>query len=227
MFCPRCGKQNEPGAKYCVQCGGSMISAAPLQQPGPSAAPGTAREPGRGGMILAFGILSLILVGPVLGIPAWVMGHKDMKKIRAGTIVLSQKGPTQSGMICGMIGTFISPGMMILAGIVVAVALSLFSAQAIQARKDAVIGELNVIAADACQYSMDSEMKNGGRMSYAGYKIPGNLAATANGRYTAEVLSSSRIKLTGRSSQNENDRIVVYVAENGRLHDWSYTGEFE
>lgn len=37
------------------------------------------QESGRGTLILAFVIISIILLVPILGIPAWIMGHNDLK----------------------------------------------------------------------------------------------------------------------------------------------------
>lgn len=91
--------------------------------------------PGRGGMLLAFGIISIVLfvvslvvgfggsllipfagfcipvfdiIGLVLGILAWMMGSGDLKKIRAGTISRSAEGNTKIGFITGIIGTVLN-----------------------------------------------------------------------------------------------------------------------
>jgi hypothetical protein len=82
-------------------------------------------EPHRAGMILTFGIISVsslfvgLLAGlffPVcsiifcaiglgLGIPAWIMGHKDLNKIKAQVMDPAGKGSTTGGYVCGIIGT--------------------------------------------------------------------------------------------------------------------------
>jgi hypothetical protein len=60
-----------------------------------------------------------VLLGPILGIPAWVMGHRDGKKIRAGQIDAKQRGTTLAGMVLGIIGTFLSVlGLVAIGGIV-------------------------------------------------------------------------------------------------------------
>jgi predicted Zn finger-like uncharacterized protein len=87
--------------------------------------------PHRGGMIAAMGITSLCLiafdvfgvcccgglsaiintvisaVGLGLGIPAWIMGQRDLAKMRQGLMDERGRGSTQSGWICGMIGTIL------------------------------------------------------------------------------------------------------------------------
>jgi hypothetical protein len=91
--------------------------------------------PGRGGMLMTFGIISIaspilalvlsfvaglvfpplgfcgwviVLVGLVLGIMAWVMGSGDLKKIRAGQIDAAAQGQTKSGYITGIVGTILN-----------------------------------------------------------------------------------------------------------------------
>jgi hypothetical protein len=61
-------------------------------------------KPHRGTLILVFGILGLVVCGP-LAIVAWVMGSGDLKQIDAGTMDPAGRGTTQAGRICGIIGT--------------------------------------------------------------------------------------------------------------------------
>ncbi len=60
--------------------------------------------PHRGGMILAFGIISLVACA-FFGPFAWVMGNNDLAEIRAGRMDPEGEGLTQAGRICGIIGT--------------------------------------------------------------------------------------------------------------------------
>jgi uncharacterized membrane protein YvlD (DUF360 family) len=72
-------------------------------------------EQGRGSTILLLGILSIILAGLLLGIPAWVMGNSDLKKIKSGKMSSNDRAATLAGMVFGIIGTFINPLLWILA----------------------------------------------------------------------------------------------------------------
>ena len=63
-------------------------------------------KPHHGTLILVFGILGLIICGP-LGIVAWVMGANDLKEMNAGTMDPSGRGTTQAGKICGIIATIL------------------------------------------------------------------------------------------------------------------------
>jgi hypothetical protein len=91
--------------------------------------------PGRGGMVMTFGIVSIVLfvisvvvgfggsfiipfagfcipvftiIGLVLGILAWTMGSSDLKKIKAGAISRAAEGNTKVGFITGIIGTILN-----------------------------------------------------------------------------------------------------------------------
>jgi predicted Zn finger-like uncharacterized protein len=75
-------------------------------------------EPDRGSVVLTLGILSLVglcisPVGLVLGLVAWVMGQKDLRKMRRGDMDPRGEGSTQAGWICGIIGTVLN-GLMTL-----------------------------------------------------------------------------------------------------------------
>jgi hypothetical protein len=87
--------------------------------------------PHRGGMVMTLGIVSVSLLavdvfcsccggalglmistgisaaGLGLGIPAWIMGQKDLAKMRNGDMDDRGRGTTQTGWICGLIGTIL------------------------------------------------------------------------------------------------------------------------
>ncbi len=88
------------------------------------------RNPGRGTMLLVFGIVSVVsavltglcaivpfvrvvsivipFIGLTFGILAWVMGSGDLKKINRGSISRNARGSTQGGFVCGIIGTILN-----------------------------------------------------------------------------------------------------------------------
>lgn len=66
---------------------------------------GIRQEDGRGVLILILGILSLTTLGPLAGIPAWVMANTDLKKIEQGIISRSEQSFTRAGKIMGIIST--------------------------------------------------------------------------------------------------------------------------
>jgi len=63
-------------------------------------------EEGRATTILVLGALSLgTCLGPFTGVPAWIMGHNDLKKIDNGIINPAVRKETKIGMILGVIST--------------------------------------------------------------------------------------------------------------------------
>lgn len=60
-----------------------------------------------GTLILILGILSWVLLGPLAGIPAWIMGNSAMKEIDSGQADPSERGLVQAGKILGMISTIL------------------------------------------------------------------------------------------------------------------------
>ncbi len=64
--------------------------------------------PHRGAAVLTLGILSIVICAPICGPIAWIMGHNDMKQIRAGYMDRSGEGITQAGMIMGMVMTILA-----------------------------------------------------------------------------------------------------------------------
>ena len=61
--------------------------------------------PHRGGMILAFGILSLFVLPIVFGPMAWFMGNADLQAMRSGYMDPSGESQTNTGRILGMLAT--------------------------------------------------------------------------------------------------------------------------
>lgn len=65
--------------------------------------------PHRGQLILVLGILSCTLVlAPVLGPIAWVMGQQDLTEISAGRMDPDGENVTNTGRICGMVSTLVA-----------------------------------------------------------------------------------------------------------------------
>ncbi len=73
-------------------------------------------EPDRGAVVLALGIISLALilvwcatpVGAILGLVAWIMGQIDLRKMKSGQMDDQNRGMTQAGWICGILGTVLN-----------------------------------------------------------------------------------------------------------------------
>lgn len=78
----------------------------------------------RGVLILVLGILGL-LVCPIFGPIAWIMGKGDLAEMDAGQMDPEGRGLTQAGWICGIIGS-----IFIILGILGGIAVVVFGAGA-------------------------------------------------------------------------------------------------
>ena len=86
-------------------------------------------QPHRGTTILVLGILGLV-VCPICGIIAWIMGNGDMKKIEAGQMDPEGLSQTKAGKICGMIATILAIVVTVIYGIVIVFAIVAGATQA-------------------------------------------------------------------------------------------------
>jgi hypothetical protein len=114
----------------------------------------------------------------------------------------------------------------IIVGIAIAVGLSLFSAQSIQSNRDAIINDLNNLAAQAYQYRIRPTSMGGGQGDYSSFSIPTKMRTNENATYTSTP-SASTIAFTATSAQNPSNTVQVTIDSNGRLSGWSYTGDFQ
>ena len=114
----------------------------------------------------------------------------------------------------------------IIVGIAIAVGLSLFSAQSIQSNRDAIINDLNNLAAQAYQFRIRPTSMGGGQGDYTAFSIPTKMRTNENGTYSASP-SQNSIALTAVSAQNASNSITVTIDSFGRLSGWSYLGDFQ
>jgi uncharacterized membrane protein YidH (DUF202 family) len=70
----------------------------------PAAAPSGGGQllPGRGGAVLALGIIGIVFCF-ITGIIAWVMGRNDLREMDAGIRNREDYSLTKAGMICGIV----------------------------------------------------------------------------------------------------------------------------
>jgi hypothetical protein len=110
--CPYCREDVEEGAHHCRYCGEDLSSGRAQWE-----VPGAVRrdaEPHRSSTVLPLGIIGLVcglmpppvsLLGLVLSVCAWLMGHRDVRLMREGVMDGRGREATTAGMICGQIGT--------------------------------------------------------------------------------------------------------------------------
>lgn len=114
----------------------------------------------------------------------------------------------------------------IIVGIAIAVGLSLFSAQSVQSNRDAIINDLNNLAAQAYQFRIRPTSMGGGQGSYATFSIPSKMVSNENATYSASA-SASNIVFTAISGQNTTNTVTVTIDTDGHLGSWTYGGDFK
>ena len=114
----------------------------------------------------------------------------------------------------------------IIVGIAIAVGLSLFSAQSVQSNKDAIINDLNNIAAHAYQFRIRPSSMGGGNGAYTGYAIPVKMQTNSNATY-ASTPAANTVTIVATSAQNTTNTVTVVVDSNGNLGSWTYAGDFK
>jgi len=144
-LCPRCDQPNPPDARRCGHCGAEFDTVSEQWE-----GRGVRRdsEPHRGQTVITLGVISAVcggismmgctflsVFGLGLGIPAWVMGQRDLKKMRLGVMDARGEAQTRSGWICGMVGTILSIlGMLVLVFVII---LEVFAIMSISSMKSA------------------------------------------------------------------------------------------
>ncbi|OGU30844.1 MAG: hypothetical protein A2X67_14555 [Ignavibacteria bacterium GWA2_55_11] len=115
----------------------------------------------------------------------------------------------------------------IIVGIAIAVGLSLFSAQSIQANKDAIINDLNNIAAHCYQFKIRPSSMGGGQGSYSGYAIPTKMATNENATFSVSSATATSVTIVATSTANTTNTVTAVVDSDGRLGSWTYAGDFQ
>ncbi|MCP4834389.1 MAG: hypothetical protein GY895_06440 [Phycisphaera sp.] len=79
--------------------------------------------PHRGVLVLVLGALSLCGLGVLTGIPAWIIGRGDLKRMDAGEMDSEGRQMTMIGMILGIVSVvFVVLGLCVLGSILLAAA---------------------------------------------------------------------------------------------------------
>src|SRR5262245_53133155 len=118
----------------------------------------------------------------------------------------------------------------IIVGIAIAVGISMFSSSSVQAYKDAIVNDLNNLAADAYQYKIRPTTMGGGGGSYGGYKVRSKLQTNDNGTYTPTTpvgAGSQSFTLAGNSVPYAGSSVSALLDSTGKLTSFTYGGQFQ
>jgi len=110
----------------------------------------------------------------------------------------------------------------IIVGIAIAVGIAMFSSGSVQANKDAIINDVNNLAANAYQWRIRPTSMGGGGGVYTGYSIPLKLVTNENASYALDAVSASSMTFIGTSVQGYGTVIAV-LDSTGKLGSFSGT----
>jgi DNA-directed RNA polymerase subunit RPC12/RpoP len=116
--CPGCGDRVEVPHAH----GDPKVVSVRAEPPETTPRPAMIREH-RGGLVLAFGILSWVSFCFLFGVAAWALGVEDLRAMRAGEMDPRGERITRAGMILGAISVVLALvillGLVTLAGIAI------------------------------------------------------------------------------------------------------------
>ena len=115
----------------------------------------------------------------------------------------------------------------IIVGIAIAIGISLFGAQSIASNRDAMINDLNHLASFAYQFRVRLRSMGGGEGDYSSFTIPPKMMLNEDGTYSVNSAQVSSLSLLAVSTTNASNTIRVTVDSDGKLMNWSYSGDFQ
>ena len=77
----------------------------------------------RGGLVLTFGLLGIMLFAP-LGIVAWILGSKDLNSMTRGDMDPAGEGMTRAGKVLGIIATVLMGVGLLVATVVIGLVIA-------------------------------------------------------------------------------------------------------
>ena len=113
----------------------------------------------------------------------------------------------------------------IIVGIAIGVGIALFGSSSVSSNKDAIVNDLQNLAASAYQYKIRPGTLGGGGGSYTGYQIPVKLRPNENANYTTSSISDKSITFLATSALGYGT-VSVVCDSTGTLGSYTYTADF-
>jgi uncharacterized protein YunC (DUF1805 family) len=166
-------------------------------------------------VLFARTFLAITLVTSVLGVSGFVMGFRDLRKMKSGKLVDAEKKSTVIGIVLGVVGPILSLLVMI----------SFLSVSSVRPFENALQENIMDIATDAYEYRVRLSASAESKGSYTGYILPDKLKIKYNSRFEVTVLHPDSILIVGYSGYVEGS-VTSVLGPEGRLHHWTSTGDF-
>jgi len=105
----------------------------------------------------------------------------------------------------------------VIVGVAIAIAISLFRGNAIDRKREILVGESHNIGSMAISYYKKPRMMGGGGKTFTGWQIPHQMVTTVNGSYLAQV-SANNVIIVGTGTEvvtgNDSIKVQTTVTEN-------------
>jgi hypothetical protein len=115
----------------------------------------------------------------------------------------------------------------LIVGIAILAGAGFFQADDIDANKKAMIDDFHHIAVNAVRYHRRIVALNGGGYKFSGYELPVGYRSNLNGRYSSVVLDPQTLQVTGVSSLDSTDTMIGNISADGKVSNWTFTGDFQ
>ena len=116
----------------------------------------------------------------------------------------------------------------LLIGIAIVIAVSLFTSQSVESSRDAIISDLENLNEMAYQFYSRPVSVGGGGGSFAGYKIPPKFASNENGTFRIVSQDALQITFEGTSINGYGTISNAFVAATCRVvGPYSFSGIFD
>jgi hypothetical protein len=102
----------------------------------------------------------------------------------------------------------------------------LHASSEVQGNEDAIINDLNNLAAFSFQYRIRPKELGGGAGSYLGFKIVEQLKKNENAEFVSEVIDKDHIRFKATSVKGYS-WVMETIDESGRMGNWIYGGQFQ
>ena len=115
----------------------------------------------------------------------------------------------------------------LIVGVAIAIGIALFGAQTTYSNRDAMISDLNHLAAIAYQFRVSIRSLGGGQGDYSTFTIPSQMAQNNNGSYSVIAAEKDLVTIEALSAQNNSNTITVTVDSNGKIGNLTFGGDFQ
>ena len=114
----------------------------------------------------------------------------------------------------------------IVVGIAIAVGITLFGSNSVSSNKDAIVNDLQNLAANAYQFRIRPLTMGGGGGAYTNFVVPGPLRPNQNATYSTTSVTASSVAFLATSALGYGT-VAVVCDSTGTLSSYTYTGEFQ